>query len=312
MFTYKDSILVSDKQANALCELLNLHKYGGLKENECYFIHELMYVSDYRIEYKARKYKNKFIIKRRFKMKKEIKKVSLKSLHELVDYKKKVHENIKEIEKKYNDLLHIKENMTSGLSIRDSIPVRKSEKYIELKNEIETLGKKIRLEALKEKAIEKEVEHLAGLKVLESIAVNCELLQGVPVHFKKFLDVVNQSLENEYNKEYNCYQGFLALSVYKQDYLSPSFMARMRFNSFDVYPPMDWNREKDVYYIEFDSNQKFSNALTIKEIEKQAKSLQKDVEKINAYRNKLTEKENELYKKYTSYVFEKALEKGAI
>ena len=32
-------------------------------QNECYFIHELMYDSDYRIEYKARKYKNKFIIK---------------------------------------------------------------------------------------------------------------------------------------------------------------------------------------------------------------------------------------------------------
>ena len=245
-------------------------------------------------------------------MKKEVKKVSLKSLHELVEYKEKVHENIKEIEKKYNDLLHIKENMTSGLSIRDSIQIRKSEKYIELKNEIETLVKKIRLETLKEKAVQKEVEHLAQLKVLESIALNHELLQGVHVHFKKFSDVVNQSLENEYNKEYNCYQGFLAVSIYKRDYLRPSFMARMKFNSFDIYPPIVWDRDKDVYYIEFDSNQKYNNALTIKEIEKQAKSLQKDVEKINAYRKKLSEKENELYKKYTSYVFEKALEKGAI
>ena len=245
-------------------------------------------------------------------MKKEIKKVSLKSLHELVDYKKNVHENLKETEKKHNDLLQIKENMTFGLSIRESIPIRKSEKYIELKNEIETLVKKIRLETLKEKAIQKEVEHLAGLKVLESIALNYELLQGVPVHFKKFSDVVNQSLENEYDKEYECYQGFLAVSVYKHDYLSPSFMVRMGFNSFDVYPPMTWDREKNVYYIEFDSNQKYNNALTIKEIEKQSKSLEKDVEKINAYRNKLHEKENELYKKYTSYVFEKALEKGAI
>ena len=245
-------------------------------------------------------------------MKKEIKKVSLKSLHELVDYKKKVHENLKETEKKHNDLLQIKENMVYGLSIRESIPVRKSEKYIELKNEIETLVKKIRLETLKEKAVQKEVEHLAQLKVLESIALNHELLQGVPVHFKKFLDVVNQSLENEYNKEYNCYQGFLAASIYKQDYLSPAFMVRMGFNSFDVYPPMTWDREKDVYYIEFDSNMKYNNALTIKEIEKQAKSLEKDVEKITAYRNELTEKENKIYKKYTSYVFEKALEKGVI
>lgn len=63
MFTYRDSILVSDKQAGALCELLNVNKYKGLKENECYFIHELMYDSDYQIKYKARKYKNKFIIK---------------------------------------------------------------------------------------------------------------------------------------------------------------------------------------------------------------------------------------------------------
>jgi len=245
-------------------------------------------------------------------MKKEVKKVNLKSFHELVNYKKKVHENIKETEKKYNDLLHIKENMVFGLSFRDSIPVRKSEKYIELKNEIETLVKKIRLETIKEKAIEKEIEHLAQLKILESIAINHELLQGVPVHFKKFSDVVNQSLGNTYNERYTCYEGFLAVSIYKQDYLSPSFMARMEFNSFDVYPPMTWNREKDVYYIEFDSNQKYSNALTIKEIEKQAKSLEKDVEKINSYRKKLTEKENEIYKKYTSYVFEKALEKGAI
>lgn len=245
-------------------------------------------------------------------MKKEVKKVSLKSLHELVNYKKNVHENIKEIEKKYNDLLHIKENMVSGLSFRDSIPIRKSEKYIELKNETEKLVKKIRLETLKRNAIQKGVEHLAQLKVLESIALNHELLQGVPVHFKKFLDVVNQSLENEYNKRYECYEGFLAVSVYKHDYLSPSFMARMKFNSFDVYPPMDWDREKGVYYIEFDSNKKYNNALTIKDIEKQAKSLEKDVEKINAYRKKLSEKENELYKKYTSYVFEKALEKGAI
>ena len=245
-------------------------------------------------------------------MKKEIKKVSLKSLHELVEYKEKVYENLKEIEKKYNDLLHIKENMTFGLSVRDSIPVRKSEKYIQVKEEINELVKKIRLETLKEKAIEKEIEHLAGLKILESIAINHELLQGVPVHFKTFLVIVNQSLENEYNKEYKCYDGFLAVSIYKRDYLSPSFMARMRFNSFDVYPPMDWNREKDVYYIEFDSNKKYNNALTIKEIEKQAKSLEKDVEKINAYRNKLQEKENKIYKKYTSYVFEKALEKGAI
>lgn len=245
-------------------------------------------------------------------MKKEVKKVSLKSLHELVDYNKKVHENLKKIEEKYNDLLHIKENMVFGLSFRDSIPIRKSEKYIELKNETEKLVKKIRLETLKEQAIQKEVEYLAQLKVLESIALNHELLQGVPVHFKKFSDVVNQSLENEYNKKYDCYEGFLAVSIYKRDYLSPSFMARMKLNSFDVYPPMVWDREKDVYYIEFDSNQKFSNALTIKEIEKQAKSLEKDVEKINSYRNKLREKENELYKKYTSYVFEKALEKGAI
>lgn len=245
-------------------------------------------------------------------MKKEIKKVSLKSLHELVDYKKSVHENIKEIEKKYNDLLHIKENMVFGLSFRESIPVRKSEKYIELKNETEKLVKKIRLETLKKQAIQKEVEHLAQLKILESIAINYELLQGVPVHFKKFSDVVNQSLGNTYNERYTCYDGFLAVSVYKQDYLSPSFIARMKFYSFDVYPPMDWDREKGIYYIEFDSNQKFSNALTIKEIEKQAKSLEKDVEKINAYRKKLSEKENELYKKYTSYVFEKALEKGAI
>lgn len=245
-------------------------------------------------------------------MKKEIKKVSLKSLKDLVDYKKKVHENLKEIEDNYNNLLHIKEKMVFGLSFRDSIPIRKSEKYIELKNETEELVKKIRLETLKEKAIEKEIEHMAGLKVLESIAINYELLQGVPVHFKKFSDVVNQSLENKYNEKYKCYEGFLAVSIYKRDYLSPSFMARMRFNSFDVYPPMVWDKEKDVYYIEFDSNQKFNNALTIKEIEKQAKSLEKDVEKINSYRNKLTEKENELYKKYTSYVFEKALEKGAI
>ena len=245
-------------------------------------------------------------------MKKEIKKVSLKSLHELVEYKEKVYENLKEIEKKYNDLLHIKENMTFGLSVRDSIPVRKSEKYIQVKEEINELVKKIRLETLKEKAIEKEIEHLAQLKILESIAINHELLQGVPVHFKTFLVIVNQSLENEYNKEYKCYDGFLAVSIYKRDYLSPSFMARMRFNSFDVYPPMDWNREKDVYYIEFDSNKKYNNALTIKEIEKQAKSLEKDVEKINAYRNELIEKENKIYKKYTSYVFEKALEKGAI
>lgn len=245
-------------------------------------------------------------------MKKEIKKVSLKSLHELVDYKKSVHENIKEIEKKYNDLLHIKENMVFGLSFRESIPVRKSEKYIELKNETEKLVKKIRLETLKKQAIQKEVEHLAQLKILESIAINYELLQGVPVHFKKFSDVVNQSLGNTYNERYTCYDGFLAVSVYKQDYLSPSFIVRMKFYSFDVYPPMMWDREKGVYYIEFDSNQKFSNALTIKEIEKQAKSLEKDVEKINAYRKKLSEKENELYKKYTSYVFEKALEKGAI
>ena len=63
LFTYRGSILVSDKQARALCELLNLQKYGGLKENECYFIHNLMYDSEYRIEYKARKYKNRFIIK---------------------------------------------------------------------------------------------------------------------------------------------------------------------------------------------------------------------------------------------------------
>ena len=245
-------------------------------------------------------------------MKKEIKKVNLKYLHELVGYKEKVHGNIKETEKKYNNLLHIKENMVFGLSFRDSISVRKSEKYIELKSEIETLGKKIRLETLKVKAIQKEVEHLAQLKILESIAINYELLQGVPVHFKKFLDVVNKSLENGYNEEYKCYDGFLAVSIYKRDYLSPSFIARMKFNSFDVYPPMTWDREKDVYYIEFDSNMKYNNALTIKEIEKQAKSLEKDVEKINAYRNKLKEKENEIYKKYTSYVFEKALEKGAI
>lgn len=245
-------------------------------------------------------------------MKKEVKKVSLKSLHELVNYKKKVHENLKKIEEKHNDLLHIKENMTFGLSFQESIPVRKSGKYIELKNETEKLVKKIRLETLKEKAIQKEVERLAQLKILEAIAVNHELLQGVPVHFKKFSDVVNQSLENKYNEKYKCYEGFLAVSIYKRDYLSPSFMARMRFNSFDVYPPMIWDKEKDVYYIEFDSNQKFNSALTIKEIEKQAKSLEKDVEKINSYRNKLREKENELYKKYTSYVFEKALEKGAI
>ena len=245
-------------------------------------------------------------------MKKEIKKVNLKSLHELVDYKKKVHENLKKIEQNYNDLLQIKENMTFGLGFRESIPIRKSEKYIQVKEEINELVKKIRLETLKEKAIQKEIEHLAQLKVLESIAINHELLQGVPVHFKKFLDIVNQSLENEYNKEYKCYDGFLALSVYKQDYLSPSFLARMKFNSFDVYPPMNWDREKNVYYIEFDSNKKYNNALTIKEIEKQAKSLEKDVEKINAYRNELTEKENKIYKKYTSYVFEKALEKGAI
>lgn len=245
-------------------------------------------------------------------MKKDVKKVSLKSLHELVGYKENVHKNLKKIEETYNNLLHIKENMTYGLSFRDSIPVRKSEKYIELKNEIETLVKKIRLETLKEKAIQKEVEHLAKLKVLESIAINYELLQGVPVHFKKFSDVVNQSLGNTYNEEYTCYDGFLAVSIYKHDYSSPSFLARMGFNSFDIYPPMDWDREKDVYYIEFDSNQKFNCALTIKEIEKQAKSLQKDVEKINAYRNKLREKENKIYKKYTSYVFEKVLEKGAI
>ena len=245
-------------------------------------------------------------------MKKEIKKVSLKSLHELVDHKKKVHENIKEMEETYNNLQHIKYNMTYGLSFQESIPVRKSEKYIQVKEEINELVKKIRLETLKRNAIQKEVEHLAQLKILESIAANCELLQGVPVHFKKFSDVVNQSLGNTYNERYNCYDGFLAVSIYKQDYLSPSFMARMKFNSFDVYPPMDWDREKGVYYIEFDSNKKYNNALTIKEIEKQAKSLEKDVEKINAYRNKLQEKENELYKKYTSYVFEKALEKGAI
>lgn len=245
-------------------------------------------------------------------MKKEVKKVSLKSLHELVNYKKKVHENLKKIEEKHNDLLHIKENMTFGLSFQESIPIRKSEKYIELKNETEKLVKKIRLETLKEKAIEKEVEHLAQLKVLESIAANYELLQGVPVHFKKFLDVVNQSLGNEYNKRYERYEGLLAVSIYKHDYLRPSFVVRMGFKSFDVYPPMVWDKEKDVYYIEFDSNQKFNCALTIKEIEKQTRSLEKDVEKINAYRNKLREKENELYKKYTSYVFEKALEKGAI
>lgn len=245
-------------------------------------------------------------------MKKEVKKVSLKSLHELVNYNKKVHENLKKTEEIYNDLLHIKENMICGLSYRDSIPIRKSEKYIELKNETEKLVKKIRLETLKRQALQKEIEHLAQLKILESIALNHELLQGVPVHFKKFLDVVNQSLENEYNKRYECYEGFLAVSIYKQDCLSPSFVVRMGFNSFDVYPPMVRDREKGIYYIEFDSNQKFSNALTIKEIEKQAKSLEKDVEKINSYRNKLREKENELYKKYTSYVFEKALEKGAI
>ena len=245
-------------------------------------------------------------------MKKEIKKVSLKSLHELVDHKKNVHENLKKIEEKYNDLMRIKKNMTFGLGFRESIPVRKSEKYIELKNETEKLAKKIRLETLKSDAIQKEVEHLAQLKVLESIAVNYELLQGVPVHFKKFSDVVSQSLGNEYNKEYECYEGFLSVSIYKRDYLSPSFMARMKFNSFDVYPPMSWDREKGVYYIEFDSNQKFNCALTIKEIEKQAKSLEKDVEKINAYRNELREKENKIYKKYTSYVFEKALEKGDI
>ena len=245
-------------------------------------------------------------------MKKEVKKVSLKSLHELVNYKKKVHENLKKTEEKHNDLLHIKENMVYGLSLRESIPIRKSEKYIELKNEIETLVKKIRLETLKEKAVEKEIEHLAQLKVLESIAINYELLHGIPVHFKKFLDVVNQSIGNTYNERYKCYEGYLAVSIYKHDYLKPSFMARMKFNSFDVYPPMTWDKEKDVYYIEFGSNQKFNCALTIKEIEKQAKSLEKDVEKINAYRNKLTEKENEIYKKYTSYVFEKALEKGAV
>lgn len=245
-------------------------------------------------------------------MKKEVKKVSLKSLHELVGYKEKVHEKLKKIEKKHNNLLQIKENMVYGLSIRESIPVRKSEKYIELNNEIETLVKKIRLETLKEKAVQKEIDNLAQLKILESIAINHELLQGVPVHFKKFLDVVNQSLENEYNKEYDRYDGFLAVSIYKRDYLSPSFVVRMGFNSFDVYPPMDWDREKNVYYIEFDSNQKYNNALTIKEIEKQAKSLQKDVEKINAYRNELQEKQNKIYKKYTSYVFEKALEKGSI
>ena len=245
-------------------------------------------------------------------MEKEVKKVSLKSLHELVDYKKKVYENLKKIEEKYKDLLHIKDNMVFGLSFRDSIQIRKSEKYIELKNETEEIVKKIRLETLKRQAIQKEIENLAQLKILESIAINHELLHGVPVHFKKFLDVVNQSLGNTYNKEYKCYNGFLAVSIYKKDYLSPSFMARMKFNSFDVYPPMTWDREKGIYYIEFDSNMKYNNALTIKEIEKQARSLEKDVEKINAYRNKLKEKENDLYKKYTSYVFEKALEKGGI
>lgn len=63
MFTYRDSILVSDKQAMALCELLNQQKYKGLKENECYHVRDLMYDSYYRIECKARKYRNKFIIK---------------------------------------------------------------------------------------------------------------------------------------------------------------------------------------------------------------------------------------------------------
>ena len=245
-------------------------------------------------------------------MKKEIKKVSLKSLHELVSYKKKVHENLKEIEENYNNLLHIKENMVFGLSFHDSIPVRKSEKYIYIKNETEKLVKKIRLETLKEKAIEKEIEHLAQLKVIEGIAINHELLQGVPVHYKKFLEIVNKSLENDYNKRYECYEGFLALSVYKHDYLRPSFLVRMGFNSFDVYPPMTWDRENDVYYIEFDSNQKYNNALTIKEIEKQTKSIEKDVYKINEYRKRLHEKENSIYKKYDSCVFEKVLEKGVI
>lgn len=245
-------------------------------------------------------------------MKKEVKKVSLKSLHELVSYKKKVHENLKEIEENYNNLLHIKENMVFGLSFRESIPVRKSEKYIYLKNETEKLTKKIRLETLKEKAVEKEIEHLAQLKILESIAVNHELLQGVPAHYKKLTEIVNKSLGNDYNKRYECYEGFLALSVYKNDYLRPSFVIRMGFNSFDMYPPMAWDREKDIYYIEFDSDQKYNNALTIKEIEKQAKSIEKDIIKINGYRKRLQEKENSIYNKYNSYVFEKALEKGVI
>ena len=82
---------------------------------------------------------------RKKEMKKEIKKVSLKSLHELVNYKKKVHENIKEIEKKYNDLLDPKgyvkreDEITRKFEFLNSLELESNSKQLKTVCELCTL-----------------------------------------------------------------------------------------------------------------------------------------------------------------------------
>lgn len=150
---------------------------------------------------------------------KNVKKVNLDGLYEYIAmYEKIVKETQKKKneydvnEKKLNDVIN--KLIESGDLFTDKVKKRKEQKktseYKSLVTKKNEMKKDLYLLYLGKKVVKNNLEKLLELKIMECIALNWDIIKGVPFHYKKYSNVINESLSAEglgyrvyFNNNYN-------------------------------------------------------------------------------------------------------------
>lgn len=227
-------------------------------------------------------------------MKYQVKKVNGKGINEYCNRINELNELMRECNKevlKAQDLEN--ELLKDCKGFNEKIEVIKSKEYKLLDKRIKNNRKMKTLYIIEKESIEFELQNFIALLVLNAIALNIEYLSNIQVHYKRALNVINESLIDTGIKVYIGSYG--RIEAYMKSTYMKSISTTVSYGcSGMVY--------KDVY--EKENLYKHEEIISLTEIKREINELTPEINpitQIEAYKKRYTELVNESLKQFKSY-----------
>ena len=233
-----------------------------------------------------------FLMKaRKTNMKYQVRKVSsisIKEYYERIDTVSKMYSMRYNKAKKAMD--QQKQMLEPCSGIKEKLKVIKSDEYKLLDRQIKRNNKLKDLYLIEKNALKEELTKLSRRKVLESIALNIEYLSNIPYHYKRALNVINESLSDTGIKVYINSYGLTSLDFYSE-YVHDTVSYNVSGTYQDIY-------EKEDTYIA-------SEIISINEIKDEIEYLIPRINTITllqTYKEEYMKKVNAALNQFDSYV----------